>query len=112
MTYMATVSDALSLERTSGATKVRPGHKWLRPTAIAMLAPLLIGGVLAWWADHRTSPVRYLTAAATRGPVTRTITATGTVNPELTIIIGSYVSGVISSVYCDYNTRVKRGQLC
>jgi len=67
---------------------------------------------LVWWAEHRASPIRYLTVAATRGSVTRTITATGTVNPELTIIIGSYVSGVISSVYCDYNTRVKRGQLC
>ena len=30
----------------------------------------------------------------------------------MTIIAGSYVSGVIQEVYCDYNTRVKKGQLC
>lgn len=66
----------------------------------------------AWWSAHRAPPARFLTATVTRGPVARTITATGTVNPELTIIVGSYVSGVIQSMSCDYNTRVKRGQLC
>jgi HlyD family secretion protein len=40
------------------------------------------------------------------------VTATGTVNPELTIIVGSYVSGVIQQLYCDYNTQVKAGQVC
>ena len=54
----------------------------------------------------------YLTAPVTRGTVTRYVVATGTVNPVLTIIVGSYVSGVIRDVSCDYNTRVKKGQLC
>lgn len=35
-----------------------------------------------------------------------------TVNPELTIIVGTYVSGVIQELYCDYNTAVKKGQVC
>jgi HlyD family secretion protein len=48
----------------------------------------------------------------TRGAVVHTVTATGTVNPELTIIVGSYVSGVIQSLSCDYNTKVKPGQIC
>jgi len=40
------------------------------------------------------------------------VSATGTVNPELTIIVGTYVSGVIQELTCDYNTKVKRGQSC
>jgi HlyD family secretion protein len=48
----------------------------------------------------------------TAGPVTRTVTATGTVNPELTIIVGTYVSGVIQKITCDFNTQVKQGQSC
>ena len=40
------------------------------------------------------------------------MTATGTVNPVLTIIVGSYVSGVIQEINCDYNTEVKKGQIC
>jgi len=46
------------------------------------------------------------------GAITRTATATGTVNPVLTIIVGSYVSGVIQNIYCDYNTQVRAGQVC
>ena len=33
-------------------------------------------------------------------------------NPELTVIVGSYVSGVIQELSCDYNTKVKKGQIC
>src|SRR5487761_2293156 len=44
--------------------------------------------------------------------VARTVGATGTVNPVLTVLVGSYVSGVIQSQYCDFNTKVKEGQLC
>ena len=58
------------------------------------------------------APVRYVTAPATIGPIARSVTATGTVNPELTIIVGTYVSGVIQELTCDYNTQVKRGQTC
>jgi len=45
-------------------------------------------------------------------PVARTVTATGTVNPVLTIIVGTYVSGVIQQLFCDYNTQVKKDQIC
>ena len=41
-----------------------------------------------------------------------TATTTGTVNPVLTIIVGTYVSGVIQNIFCDYNTHVRAGQVC
>jgi HlyD family secretion protein len=79
----------------------------------AVLFALLVAGAAAgWWATHRAPPVRYTTVAVSRGPVTRSVTSTGTVNPTLTIIVGSYVSGVIQALYCDYNTPVKQGQVC
>ena len=53
----------------------------------------------------------YRTAAVTRGEVSRSVTATGTVNPVLTIMVGTYVSGVIQQLYCDYNTEVKKDQV-
>lgn len=83
--------------------------RWKLAAAVVVL---LLGGVLAWWATHRPAPVRFVTAAVSRGSIERRVTATGTVNPVLTIIIGSYVSGVISTMSCDYNTRVKKGQVC
>jgi len=57
-----------------------------------------------WWSMHGGPAVRYITA-----PATRADRALGdddrTVNPVLTIIVGSYVSGVIQQLYCDYNTE-------
>jgi HlyD family secretion protein len=73
---------------------------------------LLLAAVIAWLSLGGSGAVYYATAVVTRGPVTRSITATGTVNPELTIIVGTYVSGPIQALYCDYNTPVKKGQVC
>jgi HlyD family secretion protein len=56
--------------------------------------------------------VRYITAPVTRGAVTRAVTASGSVNPVITIQVGTYVSGVVQELYCDYNTVVRKGQLC
>ena len=78
---------------------------------VALLVLVALAGVW-WWTAGRSAPPRYLTATVTRGDVTRAVTATGTVNPVLTIIVGSYVSGVIQQISCDYNTEVKQGQVC
>ena len=78
---------------------------------VALLVLPLAAGA-AWWMLGSAGPVQYSTAPVTRGAVTRAVTATGTVNPELTIIVGTYVSGVIQQLYCDYNTQVKKGQVC
>jgi HlyD family secretion protein len=54
----------------------------------------------------------YATQPVTRGSVVRVVTASGTVNPVITVQVGTYVSGVIQARYCDYNTHVAKGQLC
>jgi HlyD family secretion protein len=98
----------------SAATQLR--RRWLsdhrRWVALALLVLLVAAGGVAWWLSGGTAAVHYVTAPATRGNIVRTVTATGTVNPELTIIVGSYVSGVIQSLSCDYNTKVRAGQVC
>jgi len=88
-----------------------PLQKYWLPGLIAALLVVAVIGVLFWFVNQK-STVQYVTAPAARGAVTRTATATGTVNPVLTIIVGAYDSGVIQHIYCDYNTRVKAGQVC
>jgi HlyD family secretion protein len=53
----------------------------------------------------------YKTEKVDRGNVTATVTATGTVSAVTTVQIGSQVSGVISRLYADFNSPVRKGQL-
>ncbi len=88
---------------------------WLphRSWVLGALGLLLVLAVAAgWWSVGSAPPVRYTSVPASRGGIARAVTATGTVNPVLTIIVGTYVSGVIQQLYCDYNTEVKAGQIC
>ena len=77
-----------------------------RPINWKLAGPLVAAGVLvvgggAWWLTHRGPAVNYVTAPVTRGDVTTTITASGTVNPVVTVQVGTYVSGTIISLTCD-----------
>ena len=85
-------------------------RRWIILAIAVLLLLAAAGGI--WWAVGGDAVVRYETAPATTGGIARGINATGTVNPELTIIVGTYVSGVIQELTCDYNTQVKRGQIC
>jgi multidrug efflux pump subunit AcrA (membrane-fusion protein) len=80
--------------------------------AAGVLIVLLAAAGAAWWTAGRSGPVHYTTTPVARGAVVRVVTATGTINPVLTIIVGTYVSGVIQELYCDYNTQMKKGQIC
>ena len=54
---------------------------------------------------------QYKTEKVDRGDITQTVTATGTLSAVTTVQVGSQVSGVISRLYADFNSRVKKGQL-
>ena len=86
------------------------GRRW---TVVALVLALgLAGGIEVWRHAAATPAVRYVTTAVTRGTVARSVTASGSVNPVLTVQVGTYVSGAIQELFCDYNTPVKKGQLC
>jgi HlyD family secretion protein len=98
------------------------------PTAIPIAAPsrhlrhpaLLAGlGVLALamsllyaWRHASKAPPQFATTPVTRGSVVQSVSSSGSVNPVTTVQVGSYVSGVILQVLCDFNTPVKAHQLC
>jgi len=46
-----------------------------------------------------------------RGDIEMAVTATGTVNPVTTVLVGTQVSGTIKEIYVDFNSPVKKGQL-
>lgn len=90
----------------------RPVGKRAAMTA-AGLAALLVATALAYrWQQAARAEPHYTTAAVSRGTVATTVVSSGTINPITTIQVGTYVSGVIRTILCDFNTEVKAGQLC
>lgn len=55
--------------------------------------------------------VHYETASIERRTITQVVEASGTINPVNTVSVGSTVSGLISAIYVDFNSTVKKGQL-
>lgn len=89
------------------------GRRRRRGLLVLITAAVIIIAAIAGWSVFSVkAPVYYVTSPVARGDVSRSVTATGTLNPILTIIVGSYVSGVIRQVFCDYNAVVKAGQVC
>jgi HlyD family secretion protein len=78
---------------------------------ILIVAVLIVVGA-AYFLHGGSAGTQYVTTAASRGDIVQAVTATGTVNPVVTVQVGSYVSGPITQMLCDFNTQVKKGQLC
>ncbi len=54
---------------------------------------------------------KYQTIEVDRGDIVEKITATGTINPVITVRVGSQVSGRIAAIFADFNSEVKEGQV-
>src|SRR5712671_5329294 len=82
--------------------------KWV----LMLVVLAVLGGGLAWYfnADH-SEPPQYLTTMVTRGDLTQTVTANGTLNPVVNIQVGSQISGNILKLYADFNSLVKSNQV-
>lgn len=72
---------------------------------------LIAVAVLYTYGFSNKDTILYKTEKIGRGDITKYITATGTVNPVRTVIIGSQVSGLISKLFVDFNSEVKKGQV-
>ncbi len=83
-----------------------------RLISLAVTATLVVAAGLWTWYGRGSAPKAYATLAADTGTVAPTVIASGTANPVTTVQVGSYVSGVIQTLSCDFNTRVRAGQSC
>ncbi|HEV8610554.1 MAG TPA: efflux RND transporter periplasmic adaptor subunit [Thermoanaerobaculia bacterium] len=81
--------------------------KWMW---IAVVLAVAVGLFLVVGGRKKSEP-KYRTAKVDRGDVTQTVTATGSVAAVTTVAVGSQVSGIISKLYVDFNSQVKKGDL-
>jgi HlyD family secretion protein len=74
------------------------------------IAAVSLLGLLWWWRTANQPPV-LTTMPVTKGTLVQTVTATGTVIARDTINVGTQISGTLSDLFVDYNSRVKVGQV-
>src|SRR5437660_1095455 len=72
---------------------------------------LLIAAFFVFSRFGRSSAAQFQTATVTRGPITQTVTATGTLNPVVNVQVGSHVSENIQKLFVDVNSKVKAGDV-
>ncbi len=77
----------------------------------AAIAAALAAAALVYLLQGGSASPKYVTAPVTRGAIVRAVNASGSVNPVVTVQVGSYVSGPIQAIYADYNAAVKQRQL-
>lgn len=78
--------------------------------AIAVIVVVII----ALWkcsGGKKEEKVTFETAKVEKGNIQTSITATGTIEPVTSVTVGTQVSGIVSRLYVDYNSVVKRGQV-
>lgn len=79
---------------------------------IAVAVVVIVGGGIWYFtgspAKHK---VTYATATVSKGDISNSVTATGTIEPVTEVEVGTQVSGIIDKIYVDYNSSVTKGQL-
>jgi len=87
---------------------------WRRPSlwlAVALVAAGS-GGFFYWQASQqRAAAPSFVTEPVTKGNLTLTVTANGTLQPTRLVSIGSELSGTVLRVLVDVNDQVKKGQV-
>jgi HlyD family secretion protein len=80
--------------------------------AIVIVIVILAGGFSFYQLrGENGSNQKFRLAKVERGEIDLIVTATGTINPVINVLVGSQVSGTIKNLYADFNSQVKEGQV-
>jgi HlyD family secretion protein len=74
---------------------------------------IILAGTAVWYFALRKKEQVFVldTEPAKRGYISQSVTATGTIQPVDTVAVGTQVSGTIKTIYADFNSVVRKGQL-
>ena len=77
-----------------------------------VLAIVLGAGAYAYWRQREAQAPenRYRLQTVSRGDITQTVSANGTLNPVVLVNVGTQVSGTVTRLFVDFNDKVEKGQ--
>src|SRR5256886_14753309 len=91
------------------AGKKRSG--WLKWLLIGVILAGIAVGAVAYVKRPKDPAFDFKTAAVTKGEITQVVTANGNLTPVIDVQVGSQVSGIITNILVDFNSRVKLGDV-
>lgn len=78
---------------------------------ILVILALVAAGAWYYFSRKEEQKISLVAEKPQFGYISKSVTATGTVEPVDTVAVGSQVSGTIAKIYTDFNARVTKGQL-
>ena len=86
---------------------------WIKRSIYALVALALAGGGAYLYSKRADKPEtpKFRTAAIDQGAITQVVLATGTLQPVITVNVGTQVSGTVLERKADFNDPVKKGQV-
>lgn len=80
---------------------------WIGAIAVAIIA------VAVWMLSgiKKERQISFETDKVKKTDIQNSITATGTIEPVTSVTVGTQVSGIVSKLFVDYNSVVKKGQI-
>lgn len=86
--------------------------KNLKKVILTVILALIIASAVAYvMIEKNSGEYVFETTTVSKGEVSNTITATGTLEATNTVVVGTQVSGVIEKIYVDFNSVVEKGDL-
>src|SRR3989338_3936434 len=86
----------------------------MKKTLLSIIAVVILAsaafGVYRYTSSKAGEPA-YRFGKVERGPITAAVAATGTLNPVVSVLVGSQVSGQIKELFVDFNSVVKKNQV-
>src|SRR3974390_1281847 len=78
---------------------------------IAIEAVVIAAAVFGYFRFTGSSQIQNFTSKVDRGSIDDVVEATGTINPIVTVLVGSQVSGTVAELRADFNSRVHKGDI-
>ena len=97
--------------RRTPAPPAKPPKRKRWPIAAAAALLLIVAAVAGWRSMAKPEAPAYTTGRVERGDIARAITATGKLQALTTVQVGTQVSGTLSEIYVDFNSKVTKGQI-
>ena len=86
-------------------------NKLRKVWVVVAIVAIIAVAVWAFSGGKKEQQISFDTAPVASANIQNSITATGTIEPVTSVTVGTQVSGIVSKLYVDYNSVVKKGQV-